>query len=92
MVIWTLEHGDQVLADKGFLIAEEFANRNGTLNDNTILHPGRSQLSAKEVKTTQKISHMRIQVERAIEKVKNVNILCTNMSTVCIWFPMLTVL
>jgi hypothetical protein len=46
----------------------------------------KSQLSAKEVETTQKIAHVRIRVERAIEKVKNVNILCANMSTVCIWY------
>jgi hypothetical protein len=36
--------------------------------------------AAKEVETTQKIAHVRIHVKRAIERLKNFNILCTNMS------------
>ena len=74
-----LEHGNQVLTDRGFLIAKELANRNATLiiPDFT---KGKSQLSAKEVDTTRKIAHVRIHVKRAIERLKNFNILCTNMS------------
>ena len=74
-----LEHGDQVLADRGFLIAEELANRNATLITSAFTK-GKSQLSAKEVETTQKIAHVRIHVKRAIERLKIFNILCTNMS------------
>ena len=74
-----LEHGDQVLADRGFLIAEELANRNSTLIIPAFTK-GKSQLSAKEVETTRKIAHVRIHVERAIERLNTFNILCTNMS------------
>jgi hypothetical protein len=74
-----LEHGDQVLADRGFLLAEELANRNSTLIIPAFTK-GKSQLSAKEVETTRKMAHVRIHVERAIERLNNFNILCTNMS------------
>ena len=74
-----LEHGDQVLADRGFLIAEELANQNATLITSAFTK-GKSQLSAKEVETTRTIAHVRIHVEKAIERLKNFNILCTNMS------------
>ncbi|XP_071146369.1 uncharacterized protein [Mytilus edulis] len=74
-----LEHGDQVLADRGFLIAEELASRHSSL---VILAftKGKSQLSAKEVEQTRKIAHVRIHVERTIEQLKNFNILSSNMS------------
>jgi hypothetical protein len=42
-----LEHGDQVLADRGFLIAEELANRNATLITSAFTK-GKSQLSQKK--------------------------------------------
>jgi hypothetical protein len=64
-----LEHGDQVLADRGFLIAEELANRNATLIIPAFTK-GKSQLSAKEVETTRKIAHVCIHVERDIERLK----------------------
>ena len=74
-----LEYGDQVLADRGFLIAEDLANRNSTLIIPAFTR-GKSQLSAREVEQTRKIAHVRIHVERAIERLKNCNILSSSMS------------
>lgn len=73
-----LEHGDQVLADRGFLIAEELASRNASLIIPAFTR-GKSQLSAREVEQTRKIAHVRIHVERAIEQLKNFQILSSQM-------------
>ncbi|XP_041363079.1 uncharacterized protein LOC121378816 [Gigantopelta aegis] len=74
-----LEYGDEVLADRGFLIAEDLANRNATLVIPAFTR-GKSQLSAREVEQTRKIANVRIHVERAIERLKNWNILSSSMS------------
>lgn len=74
-----LEHSDQVLADRGFLISEELASHGATLIIPAFTR-GKSQLSAKEIELTRQIAHVRIHVERAIERVKNFNILSTNMN------------
>ena len=74
-----IEHGDQILADRGFLIAEDIANRNASLVIPAFTR-GKSQLSAKEVEQTRKIANVRIHVERAIERLKNFHILSTNMN------------
>ena len=60
-----LQHGDTVLADRGFTIEEELATYRATL---TIPHftRGKSQLSAKEVEKSQKISNVRIHIECVI--------------------------
>lgn len=74
-----LEHGDCVLADRGFLIAEDLASHHAYLVIPAFTK-GKSQLSAKEVEQTRKIARVRIHVERAIERIKNFNILSGNMS------------
>lgn len=74
-----IQCGDQVLADRGFLIAEDLANRGATLIIPAFTK-GKKQLSVKEVEQTRKIAHVRIHVERAIERIKNFNILSSNMS------------
>lgn len=74
-----LQHGDQVLADRGFLIAEELASRHASLVIPTFTK-GKSQLSAREIEQTRKIAHVRIHVERAIEQLKNFQILSSQMS------------
>ncbi|XP_061167384.1 uncharacterized protein LOC133176248 [Saccostrea echinata] len=74
-----LQYGDQVMADRGFLIAEELANHGATLVIPAFTR-GKTQLSAKDVEQTRKIAHVRIHVERAIERIKNFNILNTNLS------------
>ncbi|CAC5418439.1 unnamed protein product [Mytilus coruscus] len=73
-----LEHGDQVLADRGFLIAEELASRNASLVIPAFTRE-KSQLSAREVEQTRKIAHVHIHVERAIEQSKNFQILSIQM-------------
>jgi len=76
-----LEHGDQVLADRGFLISEDLANRNASLIIPAFTR-GKQQLSAREVEQSRRIAHVCIHVERAIERLKNFNILSTSMHMV----------
>lgn len=63
--------GDQILADRGFTLADDFA----TLCSAELLTPaftrGKTQLSAKEVEVSRKISSVRIHVERVIGLMKN---------------------
>ena len=69
-----LEPYDQVMADRGFDIAAELAERCCTLNIPPFTR-GKSQLSRAEVGRHRKISSLRIHVERAIERLKNFRIL-----------------
>lgn len=62
-----LQYCDQVMADRGFLISEELANHGATLHIPAFTK-GKSQLSAKDVEQTRKIAHLKIHVERAIER------------------------
>ncbi|CAC5397538.1 unnamed protein product [Mytilus coruscus] len=76
-----IQHGDQVLADRGFFyISKELANKSATLVIPAFTRGKKKQLSAKEVEQTRKIVHVRIHVERAIQRLKNFNILSSNMS------------
>lgn len=68
----TLHHpGDQILADRGFTLQDDFA----TLCSAELIIPaftkGKSQLSAKEVETSRVMSAIRIHVERVIGLMKN---------------------
>lgn len=74
-----IEHGDLVLADRGFLISEDLAARNSSLLIPAFTR-GQKQLSQRDVEKTRKLAHVRIHVERAIERIKNFKILCTTMS------------
>ena len=62
---------DQILADRGFTLQEDFA----TLCSAELLLPsfkkGKKQLSAKQVETSRKISSVRIHIERVIGLLKN---------------------
>lgn len=60
-----LESGDQVLADRGFLLFEEFYERNVQLITPSFVK-SRMQLPGQEVTTSRRISSSRIIVERAI--------------------------
>ncbi|XP_060551907.1 uncharacterized protein LOC132713362 [Ruditapes philippinarum] len=69
-----LEHGDLVLADRGFLISDELAVRGASL----AIPPfamGKVQFSQKEIECGRRLSKARIHVERAIEPVKRFQIL-----------------
>lgn len=74
-----IEHGDLVLADRGFLISEDLAARSASLLIPAFTR-GQKQLSQRDVEKTRKLAHVRIHVERAIERIKNFRILSTTMS------------
>ena len=67
-------HGDLVLADRGFLIADELAVRGASLAIPAFTR-GKSQLSQKDVETSRRLARYRIHVERAIRRVKIFRIL-----------------
>ena len=69
-----LEHGDQVLADRGFLIAEELASRGATLAIPSFTR-GVKQLSMKNVEQSRRLARVRIHVERMMERLKRFKIL-----------------
>ena len=68
-----LEPGDSVMADRGFNIEDELILRGVHLNIPPFLH-GKSQLSETEMIKTRRIASLRIHVERAMERIKNVHI------------------
>ena len=74
-----IEVGDQVLADRGFLIADELAVRGATLAIPPFAK-GKKQFSQREVENARKLSQARIHVERAIERVKRYQILKNTMA------------
>lgn len=65
-----LPHGDVVLADRGFDIADSLALYCAKLHIPAFTK-GKRQLSALEVETTRKIANVRIHVERVIGLVRN---------------------
>ena len=74
-----IEHGDAVLADRGFLIRDELASRGAELLIPAFLK-GKHQLSAREVETSRRMSRVRIHVKRMMERLKNFRILSERMS------------
>ena len=69
-----LEHGDLVLADRGFLISEDLAARGASLAIPSFTK-GKKQLSMMEVEFCRRLSRVRIHVERAMERIKNFKII-----------------
>lgn len=68
-----LEPNDQVMADKGFLIADLLDKKQGSL----IIPPflgEKGKFSAREVAQTHEIARLRIHVERAIRRIKEYHI------------------
>ena len=63
--------GDQIPADRGFTLVEEFAA--GSCSELLIpaFTTGKKQLSAKEVETSRKIASVRIHIERVIGLIRN---------------------
>ncbi|XP_060081914.1 uncharacterized protein LOC132563760 [Ylistrum balloti] len=68
-----IEYGDDIMADRGFLIRGELALRGATLNMPPFAM-GR-QLCSKATTKTRRIAHARIHVERAIGRLKNFSLL-----------------
>jgi len=69
-----LEPGDEIMADKGFLIQDMLAPLGVRLNVPPVLKSN-SQMAAEDVILTKKIAQLRIHVERAIGRVKEFRIL-----------------
>ena len=69
-----LEPGDDVMADKGFLIQDTFAPIGVRLNIPPLLHSS-SQMAPEDVVVTKKIVQLRVHVERAIGRIKEYHIL-----------------
>lgn len=70
-----LRPGQEVMADRGFLIEDDLASRNIRLHIPSFLGRDRVQLSAGEVTQTRRIAEARIHVERAIRRIKEFKIL-----------------
>lgn len=68
-----LEPNDNVMADKGFNIGDMSTSRRVSLNLPPYLSSG-GQFSLKDVKETKTIAKLRIQVERAIRRIKEYHI------------------
>lgn len=68
-----LEPGDEVMADKGFLIEEMLVKRKASLIMPPFLGP-KGKFSATEVAQTHEIARLRIHVERAIRRIKEYHI------------------
>lgn len=66
--------GDQVMADRGFLISRELARCGATLAIPPFLNE-RKQLPGLDVERVRQLSALRIHIERAIERVKIFRIL-----------------
>lgn len=69
-----LETGDEVLADRGFTIQEELAEKGAKLIIPPFLH-GRKHFSKEEISTAKKIARARIHVERFNQRLKQFKIL-----------------
>lgn len=69
-----IEPGDVVLADRGFLVADYFAVKGAKLIVPDYVK-GKKQLSRQQVKRSQKISNIRIHIERVIKQIKRFEIL-----------------
>ena len=69
-VIDCLDLGDDVMADKGFDIQDDFAAKGVTVNIPSFLK-GKTQFSREEMEHNKKIASLRIHVERCIERMKN---------------------
>ena len=69
-----LTFGDSILADRGFLIAEEVAKRGAVFAIPSFTW-GKSQMPAKDVDESRKIAHICIHVDRVIGPLKTFTIL-----------------
>ena len=69
-----LDAGDEIMADKGFLIQDILAFLGVRLNVPPLLNSD-CQMASKDVILTKRIDQLRVHVERAIGRVKNFHIL-----------------
>ena len=67
-----LEHGDSIMADRGFNIMDDLAPRGVKLNIPPFLR-GKSQLDQRELIETRRIASLRIHVKRCMERIKKLS-------------------
>ena len=63
--------GDQILADRGFTLQDDFASVCSAELIIPAFRKGKSQLSSADVETSRKMSSIRIHIERVIGLMKN---------------------
>lgn len=69
-----LEHGDCILADRGFTVANEIATKGAILKIPNFTR-GKSQMTGKEIDESREIANVRIHVERVIGRMRKFRIL-----------------
>ena len=69
-----LQQGDEVMADKGFLIQDELTSVGAVLTMPAFLK-GRKQFSKAETAKNKKVACLRVHIERCMERIKNYHIL-----------------
>ncbi|XP_077994916.1 uncharacterized protein LOC144448523 [Glandiceps talaboti] len=74
-----LDKGDDVMADKGFTVSAELTAIGVSLNVPAFKGSDRTQLSAREVEQSRRISEARIHIERAIGRIKAFHIFDSDM-------------
>ena len=82
-----IEEGDDIMADRGFIIRDMLLERKATLNmppfTRKVNVGNRKKLNIAEIKQTRKIARLRIHVERAIERLKNFTLLSNTIPINC---------
>ncbi|KAK3096153.1 hypothetical protein FSP39_023808 [Pinctada imbricata] len=73
------EKGDSIMADRGIMVQDLFANKDVQVNTPTFLE-GKSQLEAHEVVHDRRVASKRIHVERVIGLAKRYKILKNDLS------------
>ena len=81
-----LINGDQVLADRGFDIAEELALQGATLVI-PLYTKGKQQLSRREAEEFRRLSRVRIHVQLTIRHMKTYKLLYTTLSITLVKRP-----
>ena len=69
-----LQPGDEIMADKGFLIKDDLASVGATLVLPKFLQ-GKKQFNKEEAAHNKKVASLRVHVERCMERIKNWHIL-----------------
>ena len=70
-----LDPRDNIMADRGFDLEDVLAPKGITINISPFLGNDQKQLSCTEVEQTRRIAGLRIHVERAIERIKQYNLI-----------------
>ena len=73
------DSGDSIMADRGIMVQDLFANQNVCVNTPTMLK-GKSQLEPEEIIRDRRVASKRIHIERVIGLSKTFKILRTDLS------------